>query len=78
MTKILIVEDDEALRNGLSVDLTAEGYDVVTHGRGDSAVRTVLGKRPDLILLDVMLPDCLVLMCVASSGRRGSTLRLLF
>jgi two-component system alkaline phosphatase synthesis response regulator PhoP len=56
MNRILIVEDDEALRTGLARDLAAEGYEVLTEARGDSAVRVVLDQRPDLVLLDIMLP----------------------
>jgi two-component system alkaline phosphatase synthesis response regulator PhoP len=56
MNRILVVEDDEALRTGLARDLAAEGYEVLTEARGDSVLRVVLEQLPDLILLDVMLP----------------------
>lgn len=53
---ILIVEDEADLRRGLELNLAAEGYRVVTAARGDAAVEQALDERPDLVLLDIMLP----------------------
>jgi DNA-binding response OmpR family regulator len=54
--RILVVEDDPDLRRGLEINLKAEGYGVLTAASGDDGVRQALGEKPDLILLDVMLP----------------------
>ncbi len=55
--QILIVEDDLVLNETLAYRLSAEGYDVLATTDGYGAVETALAVRPDLILLDVMLPD---------------------
>lgn len=54
--RILIVEDEPDLLRGLALNIRAEGFDVLTAQTGDSGVKTALGERPDLVLLDVMLP----------------------
>jgi DNA-binding response OmpR family regulator len=54
--KILIVEDDEAILLGLEENLKYAGYEVVTACEGEEALRLGLEARPDLILLDIMLP----------------------
>lgn len=54
--RILIVEDEPDLLRGLALNIGAEGFDVLTAQTGDSGVKTALGERPDLVLLDVMLP----------------------
>jgi DNA-binding response OmpR family regulator len=57
MPKVLIVEDDEATRSGLAVNFRDDGYDVTTQPRGDAVLGTIRAERPDLIVLDVMLPE---------------------
>ena len=54
--RILVVEDEPDLLRGIEINLQAEGYTVLTACRGDSAVKRALSERPDLVLLDVMLP----------------------
>ena len=56
MTKIMIVEDDLALREIYSIRLTAEGYTVVVAGDGEEALAVAAQEKPDLILSDVMMP----------------------
>ena len=56
MTKIMIVEDDAALREIYSIRITAEGYEVVSAGDGEEALALAVQTRPDLILSDVMMP----------------------
>jgi DNA-binding response OmpR family regulator len=55
--KILIVEDDRDMRRGLMIRLRASGYDVVTAEDGTGAVSTARQEKPDLVLLDLGLPD---------------------
>ena len=54
---ITVIEDDRDLCTLLEYNLTNDGYSVNTLHRLDGAYDEVLGRRPDLILLDVMLPD---------------------
>ena len=54
--KIMIVEDDAALREIYSIRIAAEGYDVVTASDGEEALPVAAREMPDLILSDVMMP----------------------
>ncbi len=56
MTKILVVEDEQSLREPLVYVLEKEGYEVVDAADGEQAVKVFNAERPDLILLDLMLP----------------------
>ena len=53
---ILIVDDEKMILNLLSRNLTKEGYNVLEAQDGLEAVEIAQEKKPDLILLDVMLP----------------------
>jgi DNA-binding response OmpR family regulator len=54
--RILLVEDDDALANVYLTRLKAEGFDVKRVTNGEDALVTVLSYRPDLVVLDVMMP----------------------
>ncbi len=54
---ILLVEDDESLAGLISEYLERHGFRVDVLGRGSGAVDRVLEERPDLVVLDLMLPD---------------------
>ncbi len=56
MTKILIVEDEAGLRQGLEINLRHEGYETAVAADGEEAVRVFHAENPDLVLLDLMLP----------------------
>lgn len=56
MSKILIVEDEEAMLIGLRDNLEFEGYEVDTANRGDDGYKKLQSGSYDLVLLDVMLP----------------------
>jgi DNA-binding response OmpR family regulator len=56
MTRILLVEDDESIALALGDDLRLEGYDVTICRDGEEGSRLALEERPDLLILDVMLP----------------------
>ncbi len=56
MAKILLVEDDVALRDVYSARLQAEGYTIVTASNGEEALAAAVKEMPDLVLLDVMMP----------------------
>lgn len=53
---ILIVEDDARLAELIAAYLSKHGYQVSLHGRGDTAPAAIVETRPDLVVLDVMLP----------------------
>jgi DNA-binding response OmpR family regulator len=55
--KILIVDDKKELRDMLRQYLAQEGFDVVTAGDGQEALFIARQERPDLILLDLMMPE---------------------
>ncbi|HWN60796.1 MAG TPA: response regulator transcription factor [Streptosporangiaceae bacterium] len=55
--RLLVVEDEEMILELLSGSLRFAGFDVVTAVSGAEALRAVQASRPDLVLLDVMLPD---------------------
>jgi two-component system OmpR family response regulator len=55
--RLLVVEDDQTILELLSGSLRFAGFDVVTAASGAEALRAVAASRPDLVLLDVMLPD---------------------
>ncbi len=54
--RILVVEDDVAIREGLSDALSMSGYDVLSAGDGAEALHVVESEAYDLVLLDVVLP----------------------
>ena len=56
MTKILLVEDDQSLREIYGIRLTAEGYEIASAGDGEAALALAVKERPDLIISDVMMP----------------------
>ena len=54
--KVMVVEDDAALREIYSIRITAEGYEVVSAGDGEEALAMAVREKPNLILSDVMMP----------------------
>ncbi|MGB7294024.1 MAG: response regulator transcription factor [Candidatus Aminicenantales bacterium] len=54
--KILIIEDEKELINGLRLNLEFEGYEVISAEDGETGLKRALKDAPDLILLDIMLP----------------------
>jgi DNA-binding response OmpR family regulator len=54
--RVLVVEDDEGIRDMLKYNLTAAGFSVQEASDGASGLRTARTSRPDLVLLDLMLP----------------------
>jgi CheY-like chemotaxis protein len=56
MSKILLVEDDNNLREIYEARLQAEGYEIVSARDGEEALTVAMKERPDLIISDVMMP----------------------
>jgi len=57
MRSILIIEDDALVRKTLASQLAKQGFEVVAAGTGEEGVRAFVESAPDLVLLDVRLPD---------------------
>lgn len=55
-SKILVVDDEHLIRWSLEQNLKKQGYEVVTAGTGEDALRHVREEQPDLVLLDIQLP----------------------
>ncbi len=56
METILIIEDDATMLRGLKDNFEFKGYRVLTAGDGEEGLETALSQKPDLIVLDIMLP----------------------
>src|SRR5204862_8352062 len=56
MERILIIEDELPMRTALQDVLEAEGYRILTAPDGESGLRRAIEEKPDLILLDIMMP----------------------
>ena len=56
MAKVLLVEDDQNLREIFAMRLQAEGYQTITAGDGEEALTIAVKEKPDLIIADVMMP----------------------
>ena len=56
MTKILVVDDEPAITNLVTAYLKAEGYEVYTAADGTAGLKAARAFKPDLIIMDIMLP----------------------
>src|SRR6478736_1298628 len=56
MTKVLIVEDDDVIAQGMAAHLAGEGFDPIVVGRGEQGLARLRFERPDVLVLDLMLP----------------------
>ncbi|WP_028645521.1 response regulator [Nocardioides sp. URHA0020] len=57
MSKVLVVDDEPALARALAINLRAHGWEVVTAADGRSALDAAATEHPDVVLLDLGLPD---------------------
>lgn len=55
--KILVIEDDKFLRELISQKLMKEGYDIVEAVDGEKGIEAIKSEKPDLVLLDLILPE---------------------
>ena len=55
--KVLVVDDEPQIRRALRTSLTAHGYEVETAGNGEEALVKAVEFAPDLVFLDLGLPD---------------------
>ncbi len=54
--KVLLIEDEPNITEAIRFLLTREGWQVETHAEGSDAIDVISSARPDLVILDVMLP----------------------
>ena len=71
MTRVLVVDDEPQILRALVTNLQARGYDVDAAGTGEIALQLAARHRPDLVVLDLGLPDITGLDVIA--GLRGWT-----
>ena len=57
MAKILIVDDEKDIVSALKIYLSAQGYDILTAGDGKEATSLLQTEHPDLVLMDIMMPE---------------------
>lgn len=55
--RVLLIEDEPNITEAIRFVLSREGWHVATHANGRDAVETVRTRAPDVVILDVMLPD---------------------
>src|SRR6266508_4101279 len=56
MAKVLIVEDDAVIADGMRQHLSAAGFDAIVVPKGDQGLARLRFERPDVLVLDLMLP----------------------
>jgi two-component system response regulator MprA len=77
MSRILVIEDEPAMRHALEDALTSTGYRVITAADGALGLERARSEQPDLILLDVMLPKLDGFSLAAELRRLRSTVPIL-
>ncbi len=55
--RVLLIEDEPNITEAIRFLLSREGYQVDTHTDGSTALEAVAARRPDMVILDVMLPN---------------------
>lgn len=75
--RVLIVEDDTSIMLGLRINLEAEGYVVLGAEDGEKGLQTARAERPDLVILDVMLPKLNGLQVLQTIRREGLTMPII-
>ena len=77
MSRILIIEDEKPMRTALQDALEAEGYRTLTAADGEDGLQRALEEKPDLLLLDIMLPKLDGLAVCAELRRRSNPVPVL-
>lgn len=77
MSRILIVEDETPMRTALADVLEGEGYRALTAADGEAGLRKAVDEKPDLILLDIMMPKLDGFAVCAELRRLGNSVPVL-
>lgn len=72
-TRVLIVEDDEAIATGLAMNLRIEGYEPMVQPDGEEALKSIRQDPPDLVVLDLSLPSRNGLSVLSELRREGNS-----
>ena len=56
-TRVLVIDDEPQILRALRINLSVRGYEVITAATGADALRSAADHRPDVIVLDLGLPD---------------------
>src|SRR5215471_21628524 len=78
MTRILIIEDEPAMRANLEDILELEGFLPILASNGKEGIRLALEQQPDLILCDIMMPDMNGYAVLEALRAEPSTVRIPF
>ena len=70
--RILVADDEEAVRAAVRRALTLAGYEVELASDGDEALAMLAERAPDAVLLDVMMPGGTASRCVAACAQPGT------
>lgn len=54
--KILIIDDEQDLREAIATTLSYEGFEIISAGDGEEGLKLALSEKPDLIFLDIIMP----------------------
>jgi len=75
--RILIIEDDRSLREGLAMNFRLRGFPVITAADGDEGMAKAFDARPDLIVLDMLMPGCSGIEILEELRARGEQVAVL-
>ncbi|MEV6166729.1 response regulator transcription factor [Streptomyces sp. NPDC051954] len=72
--EVLVVDDDQGVRQALRLGLSVEGFDVREAATGESALEAIAARPPSVVLLDVVMPGLSGVEAVRRLRQRGSTI----
>jgi DNA-binding response OmpR family regulator len=75
--RVLVVEDDESIALGLRINLEADGYEVLSAEDGEAGLAMARTERPDVVILDVMLPKLNGFQVLQTVRREGLTMPII-
>jgi two-component system, OmpR family, alkaline phosphatase synthesis response regulator PhoP len=75
--RVLVVEDDASIALGLRINLEADGYEVLSAEDGEAGLAMARTERPDLVILDVMLPKLNGFQVLQTVRREGLTMPII-
>jgi two-component system OmpR family response regulator len=77
-TRVLVVDDEANITDLVATALRYEGFQVATASTGEQAIEVAISTKPDLVVLDVMLPDVDGFEVARRLGAQGKTVPVLF
>ncbi len=77
MYEIIVVDDEPMIREGLKMALEMEGHNTTTASDGREALRILDNKRPDLIITDIIMPECDGIEVICSVKERSPNTKIM-